>query len=141
MVAAGADRLAQAHTCVGLAMLVLFLLTGQYMGRVLDVSSMPDFPRVLHRSAHLYLFFTAVANIALGLFAAPGALRGRWAAACSALLLLAPFLMAYSFFTESGVPSVNRPAVFFGAQATLFGIAGHLVRAAWQRFRRRSGEC
>jgi len=134
------DGLARLHLAVGVLMLLLFLGSGQYMRHVLEVSAMSDVPRLMHRSAHLYLFFTAVANVALGLYAAPGALRGWWVGVCSTLLVLAPFMMAGSFLLESTLPTVERPLAFYGALATFFGISGHLAGAAWRRFARGSGE-
>ena len=57
------------HLVVGLAGVVLFLGTGQYMDRVHDhLRGMEDVRRMLFRSAHIYLLWSSLLNLALGLY-------------------------------------------------------------------------
>lgn len=54
------------HLVVGTAVLVAFLVTGQYMDKFLDhLRGMPDGPRLLYRTRHLFLMFAGLLNIAL----------------------------------------------------------------------------
>ncbi len=57
------------HLLFGILGLVAFLFTGQFMDRRLDhLVGMPDGPRALYRSGHIYILFSALLNLLLVLY-------------------------------------------------------------------------
>ena len=54
------------HLVFGLVLVLVFLLTGQYMEYVHN-RTLPDGIRILYRSRHIYLLLNALINITLGL--------------------------------------------------------------------------
>jgi len=117
------------HLVVGVAGLVGFLATGQYMDRVHDhLRGMDDARRLLFRSTHIYLLFGALLNLALGLYLPPA--RGwRWwlRSAGSALIVASPFLAAAGFFTEPWLSGLDRPYSRPAIYGCLAGVLLHLV--------------
>lgn len=117
------------HITVGVGGLFAFLATGQYMDHVYDhLRGMDDTRRMLFRSTHLYLLFTSLVNLALGLYLRPAVGWQRWVQAVGSVLLLAgPFLTAIGFFTEPWLSGLQRP---YSAPATYCCLGGALVHAA-----------
>jgi hypothetical protein len=123
------------HLAVGLVGLVAFLATGQYMDRAHDhLRGMDDARRLLFRSTHIYLLFTALLNVALGLYLPPGpAGWRRWVRLLgSGLLLAAPGLALAGFFTEPWLSGLDRPYTRPVAYGSLAGVLLHLI--AYGRF-------
>jgi hypothetical protein len=117
------------HLAVGLTGLVAFLATGQYMDRAHDhLRGMDDARRLLFRSTHIYLLFTALLNVALGLYL-PTAVGWRWRVRLlgSGLLLAAPGLALAGFFTEPWLSGLDRPYTRPVAYGSLAGVLLHLV--------------
>ena len=55
------------HLFFGLAIIVVFLLTGQYMDRRLDhLMYLADGPRMLFRTRHIYILMAGLLNLSLG---------------------------------------------------------------------------
>ena len=124
------------HYYFGLAGLLVFILTGQYMARVLDMPAMPDAQRLLYRSAHIYLLLLSVANVCAGYFMARDAeTSGLLQGLCSGLLLVSVPMMTLSFFVESTPDGIERPINLW----TLYGVflAGTLLalQELWRRFK------
>ena len=123
------------HLFVGAAVLLAFLLTGQYMD-YLDVrtGALGETARVMFRSRHIYLLLAGLVNLGVGSYFRYRA-RG-WPRlvqlAGSALLLAAPALMLAAFFTEPGAPGLRRhftlPAVVILAAGTLLHALSGLGR-------------
>jgi hypothetical protein len=110
-----------------------FLLTGQYMDRWLGhLAGMADLPRMLYRSAHIYLLFAALLNVLLGLYG--GDYRRGWrrgfAQLGSALILIAPVMILIGFDREASRTDFERPFVGF---AIYFCFAGVLMHAIARR--------
>ena len=111
---------------VGMVALVGFILTGQYMDRVHDhLTGMPDGPRLLYRSAHIYLLFAALLNLLLGAYlrlADHRAVRVVQQAA-SVVLLTLPVLFTVAFFREPALAGLERPwarpAIYMSVAAVL----------------------
>jgi hypothetical protein len=97
------------HLLVGGLGLLIFLLQGQYMGRVLGMETLPDGERMLYRSAHIYLMLACVANISVGYFLTPERTLNHLQRLISVVLLLCPALLVWSFFTESSTATLERP--------------------------------
>jgi hypothetical protein len=123
------------HLVVGLAALVAFLASGQYMDRRFDhLRGMDDATRLLFRSTHIYLLFAGLLNLALGLYltAGPPGWR-RWLQRLgSALVLVAPPLLAAGFLTEPWLSGLDRP---YSRPAIYGAFAGVLLHgiSRWPR--------
>jgi hypothetical protein len=115
------------HLVVGLAFVVGFLMSGQYMDRAYDhLRGMDDARRMLFRSTHIYLLFAALLNLSLGLYLAdePSGWR-RWLRGIgSALVLAAPPLLATGFLVEPWLTGLDRP---YSRPAIYGSLAGLLL--------------
>jgi hypothetical protein len=114
---------------VGVAGVVGFLATGQYMDRVHDhLRGMSDARRLLFRSTHIYLLFGSLVNLALGLYLRPALGWRRWVRAVgSALVLATPFLAAVGFFTEPWLSDLERPYSRPAVYGCFAGMLLHLI--------------
>lgn len=124
------------HFWTGLLGVTVFLATGQYMLHVYNhLDGMADGPRMLFRSAHIYLLFTAILNLVLGIYIQPaiGRLRAILHYVISVIVLLSPWIMLAGFFFEPQGGDLARPIIRVGLYA-LFGVAVMLImQNLWQR--------
>ena len=121
--------LAWIHLIAGVAGLVAFLATGVYMDRSLaHLAGMPDAPRALYRSAHIYLLFSALLNMVLGSYVVLR--RGMWWQGFqyvgSLLVLGSGVMFLYGFAIETPAGQVERPVI---REAIYFCLVGVLVHA------------
>lgn len=114
------------HLLIGGLGLLLFALQGQFMARVLGVADLPDAARMMYRSAHIYLLLASVGNVVAGYLMTPATVVSILQRLMSAVLLLAPGLFIWSFFTESTIASLERPVAAVGLYL-VFGAATLLV--------------
>jgi hypothetical protein len=118
------------HLIAGLFGFAIFLASGQYMHFAYDhLRGMEQTPRLLFRSAHIYLLFCALLNIMLGLYASAIPTRsGRTVQTLGSVsLLVSLVLMACSFFTESLQHELHRPLARQAIYLALLGVLLHLV--------------
>jgi hypothetical protein len=117
------------HLLVGLLGVAGFLATGQYMDRAHDhLRGYDDARRLLFRSTHLYLLFTSLVNVALGLYAAPATGWRRWPRGVGSIILIAtPILAALAFFTEPWLAGLDRPYTRPTAYGCLAGVVLHIM--------------
>src|SRR5215210_5141888 len=114
------------HLVVGVATLVVFLLTGQYMDYLhVRTGVLGETARVMFRSRHIYLLLAGLVNVGVGSYFRErerGWRRGLQLLG-SALVVAAPILMVAAFFTEPGEPGLKRhftqPAVIILSIGTL----------------------
>ena len=124
------DLARRLHLAVGAAALVAFVLTGQYMDRVhAHLDGMADAPRMLYRSAHIYLLFASLINLLLGVYlrAAGDAVGRLLQLAGSVALLATPVLFAIAFFTEPALDELVRPWARPAIYLSLAGTLAHVV--------------
>jgi hypothetical protein len=117
------------HLAIGLIGLVAFVLTGQYMGMFLNgLSDMPDGPRLLYRTSHLYLMWSSLVNLLVGFYFVAAASKGARIAQAlaSTLLLLGPPLMLAGFFLESPANDLDRMFCGWGNYFALAGVILHI---------------
>lgn len=123
------------HRLAGVLVVVGFLLTGVYM-RTHDpeMTQLPDVVRMLYRSRHIYLLFAGLLNLVLGAYwaARPPGWRRIVQLTGSALLLLAPILLAAAFFREPGLPGMDRTFSLPAIESMLAGSLCHAV-SGWRR--------
>jgi len=77
-------------------------------------------PRMMFRSAHIYLLLASLINLALGLSKQQG--QGKLQNIASVLILIAPALMLTAFFLEPGLESFERPFAGPGIYALFAGM-------------------
>ena len=121
--------LGRLHLLVGLLALAAFLLTGQYMDRALDhLRAMEDGPRMIYRSAHIYLLWSGLLNTTIGLYLQPAAGWRRAVQASGSVLLLAgPPLLLAAFALEPALAGLDRPWARPAIYAALAGVLFHLL--------------
>ncbi len=118
------------HLLVGTIALLGFLLTGQYMDRVhAHLEGMPDGPRLLYRSAHIYLLFAALLNLLLGAYLRLATRRGvRLAQQIASVAILSlPVLFAAAFFREPALSELERPWARPAIYLSLAAVLTHVV--------------
>ena len=128
------------HLAIGVAGLVAFVVTGQYMAIVLrGLAAMPDGPRLLYRSAHLYLMWSSLVNLVVGFYFVAAVERGVRLAqmAASACLLVGPLLVVVGFFVESPANDFSR---FYTSVANYLALGGVLVHVATSRVSSRASD-
>ena len=130
--------LRKAHLLTGVAGLIVFLLQGQYMDLVHGhLANMPDGPRMLYRSSHIYLLLASVLNVVLGVYLRDDSqLIHRWIqVAVSTVVLLSPIGLLAGFFLEPRMDELIRPYT----RPVLYGLFGSgvllsaLAIAGWRR--------
>ena len=129
------QSLPRLHFWVGVIGVLAFLATGQYMFHVhAHLQGMPDGPRMLYRSAHIYLLLCAILNLVVGIYLQPAQLRipALLQYLVSAILLLSPVIMLTGFFIEPLGSDLHRPVTSLGLFA-LFGMAALLMLAGIRR--------
>jgi hypothetical protein len=118
------------HLILGLLMFVVFTITGKYM-RI-------DFPdkdaispelRILMRSRHIYILFSALIHLALGVYLQlkPQLSRRLWQFAGSGVLTYSSVMLVWAFIVESyslqHFSNLSRSGIY----AALTGVALHIV--------------
>lgn len=122
--------LAWIHLIAGIAGLLAFLATGLFMDRSLaHLVGMPDAPRALYRSAHIYLLFSALLNIVLGSYLVLR--RSAWGKgfqyAGSLFLLGSVVMFLYGFVIETPLGQIERPVIREGIYFCLAGVLIHAM--------------
>ncbi len=128
------------HLVVGVAALVAFLLTGQYMDYLeVRTNALGETARVMFRSRHIYLLLAGLVNVGLGAYFdyRERGWRRRLQLFGSALVIAAPALMLAAFFAEPGAPGLKRhftlPAVVILSVGTLLHALSGLRSGAGAR--------
>jgi hypothetical protein len=120
------------HLGLGVAAVVAFLGTGQYMHHAHDhLRYLPDVQRMLFRSGHIYLLMISLLHVLLGVYFVPSsdrAVRALQVMGSVALVAALGFILL-SFFTESLQPGINRPLASLAAYLSLAGVLSHLLAA------------
>jgi hypothetical protein len=117
------------HIIVGLIVVVVFLLTGQYMEfHNPRMHELDDGMRMMFRSRHIYILLTGLINVGIGAYFTnrDGQLRRALQWAGSILIIIPPFVLIAAFFREPNLAglqgSLTQPAII----ATFVGTLLHL---------------
>jgi hypothetical protein len=99
------------HLVVGLAGVLAFVLSGQYMPWALEVRLMDAAPRTYTRGTHIFLMYASVLNVVLGCFLIRAKKRVPriLQAIASWAILVGPFLLVGSFLGEPFHADLERP--------------------------------
>jgi len=108
----------------------VFVLTGQYMDRVLHhLQGMPDGPRMLYRSRHIYILLTALLHLGIGSYIQYQAdtLRRMLQWFGSMLITIAALLFLVAFFYEPSLSGLYAPVTKKGIYLIAVGVLLHLL--------------
>ena len=117
--------LRRVHLILGIAGVVAFLATGQYMDlRWAHLHGMADAPRLLFRSAHIYLLFSSLLNLLLGIYWTRGRTGVRFAVQSvgSVLVAVGPVLFILAFLREPWLHDLARPFATWGIYGSFAGV-------------------
>jgi hypothetical protein len=118
-----------AHVLVGIFGIVVFVLTGQYMSIFLrGMVDMPDGPRLLYRTSHLYLMWSSLVNLLVGVYLVVASNKSSryWQFLASVLLLAGPPFIVTGFFLESQANNLARPFCGLANYCALAGVILHV---------------
>ena len=118
------------HLIFGLLVLVVFLLTGQYMDRYHQhLMYTPDGPRMLYRTRHIFILMSGLLNLGIGSYFSYRAQTWRRTLQIigSALIVIAPVLFTIAFFYEPHLQGLYAPLSKLGIIMTAVGALLHVV--------------
>ncbi len=124
------------HKIVGVAVVVIFLLTGQYLKFYYpQMSGLGDGARMMLRSRHIYILLAGLVNIGVGTYFSYWNRRWRKALqlAGSALIILASGLLIGAFFYEPELSGLQRFLTLPGIIALFGGTLFHLLSGIGHR--------
>jgi hypothetical protein len=118
------------HLLFGLIMLVAFLLTGQYMDRFHEhLRNMPDGPRMLYRTRHIFILFSGLLHLGIGTYfryrAGMNARRLQFVG--SLLVTIASVLFIVAFFYEPHLTHLYAPLSKAGVIMIASGALLHVL--------------
>lgn len=117
------------HLIFGVLALVAFILTGQFMGRVLHSRDMEVGVRLLYRTRHIFLLLSGLSHILVGVYfvAAPSGWRKYLQIIGSVLLTAATGLFLAGFLIEPPARDLSTPWSHWGTYLALAGTLFHLA--------------
>ena len=124
------------HLIFGLATVVVFLLTGQYMDRYLHhLRGMPDGPRMLYRTRHIFILLAGLGNLGIGTYFRYRELRALKMMQIfgSTLIVLATVLFIAGFFYEPRLADLDTPLSHWGMYAIFAGTFLHVLSGLGQK--------
>ena len=119
-----------AHRISGIAGVVVFLLTGQYLlFRYPDMDRLDTGTRMLLRSRHLYILLAALVNVGIGLYfqASEKPRRRVMQKIGSALVIVAPWMLTAAFFYEPGRGILDMPLSHWALYLLFAGMMLHIL--------------
>jgi hypothetical protein len=124
------------HQIFGLLVLVVFLLTGQYMDHYQHhLRGMPDGMRMLYRTRHIYILLTGLVHLGIGTYFFYE--RQLWRRILqfigSTLLVVSTLLLLAAFFYEPKLENLYTPVSHWAIYAVATGTLLHLFCGAGQR--------
>ncbi|WP_298902864.1 hypothetical protein [uncultured Psychroserpens sp.] len=116
------------HLFFGIAIVITFILTGQYMHHRYDhLKDMELMNRALFRAGHLYILLFGLINVALGAYFNPIKHhllnKIQWLGSVS--IIIASCLVIYAFFTELPTDDIERPLTRLSLYVVFFGVTIH----------------
>ena len=120
------------HLIFGLLLVVIFLLTGQYMDRVHNhLRGMADGPRMLYRTRHIYILLSGLLHLGIGSYFTYRFERVRriFQLLGSLLITIAPILFIIGFFREPYLMGLYAPLSKKGIILIAIGTLLHLLSA------------
>jgi glucan phosphoethanolaminetransferase (alkaline phosphatase superfamily) len=123
------------HLIFGISVVIVFLLTGQYMDiHYHHMVGVPDGLRLLYRTRHIFILLAGLLNLALAAYLTYRLQLWRkvlqWMG--SALIVVASVLFIAAFFYEPKLANLYTPLSHWGTYTILAGTFLHLLSGAGQ---------
>lgn len=121
------------HLIFGFVVLVVFLLTGQYMDRFHEhLRYTPDGPRMLYRTRHIFILMSGLLHLGIGgyFFSRAQTWRRALQIIGSVLITIAPVLFTIAFFYEPNLQGLHAPLSLIGMIIIAVGALLHVVSGA-----------
>lgn len=117
------------HLVFGFIILIVFLMTGQYMRHQIHVGDMELGPRALTRAGHIYILLASLLNLALGAYLKISQRNfiKIFQVIGSILIIIATGLLIYSFMTEVPRTDIERHYSRLALYGLLAGTLCHSV--------------
>ena len=124
------------HLIFGLLVLVVFLLTGQYMHYYYNhLVGMSDGLRLLYRTRHIVILLAGLLNLGIGIYFSYRQQLWRkvlqWLG--SSLIVLASLLFIVAFFYEPKLTNLYTPLSHWGTYTIVAGTLFHLISGVRQK--------
>ena len=113
-----------------------FLLTGQYMDRFHNhLDGMPDGPRLLYRTRHIFILLAGLLNLGIGAYFTYRIQPWRRTIQLlgSLLIFAASLLFVIAFFYEPHLSDLHTPLSHWGTYTIAAGALLHVVSGVRQR--------
>lgn len=114
------------HFYVGIIIIIIFLLTGQYMHHNFDhLKDMELMNRALFRAGHLYILLFGLINVSLGthFYMHSNRMLRKIQLFGSVIILIASFLVIYGFFKELPTEQIERPLTRISLYLIFLGVS------------------
>src|SRR5690349_4682232 len=124
------------HLIFGLTVLVVFLLTGQYMDRFhYHLMYMADGPRMLYRTRHIFILMSGLVHVGIGTYFISRRTRIRHALQTTGSILItaAPVIFTIAFFYEPHFEELHTPLSLAGTITISVGTLLHLFSGVGRR--------
>jgi hypothetical protein len=124
------------HLVFGLVVLIVFLLTGQYMDRYHNhLEFMADGPRMLYRSRHIFILMSGLLHLGIGTYFISRSTTARRALQItgSILITVATVLFTVAFFYESRLEGLQNHLSLPGTIMIAVGTLLHPFSGVRQR--------
>lgn len=115
--------------------MLCFLLTGQYMDKFYNhLDGMPDAPRLLYRTRHIFILLAGLLNLAIGAYftdriqAWPRLIQLLG----SLFIFAASFLFIIAFFYEPHLSDLHTPLSHWGTYTISAGSLLHVISGVRQ---------
>jgi hypothetical protein len=121
------------HLIFGISVLVVFLLTGQYMDIYLHhMEGVPDGLRMLYRTRHIFILLAGLLNLAVAAYVSYRAQVWRMMlqGVGSILIVIATLLFIVAFFYEPTLADLKTPLSHWGTYTIATGTLCHLLSGA-----------
>jgi MFS family permease len=118
------------HIAFGAFVILAFLLTGQFMDRFHNhLEGMPDGPRMLYRTRHIFILLSGLLNLGIGTYLRARRDSGRrFCQRCgSAMIMTATVLFVAAFFYEPTLKDLETPLSHWGTYVLVAGVALHVI--------------
>jgi hypothetical protein len=123
------------HLTFGACVVLAFLLTGQYMDKFYDhLVGMPDGPRLLYRTRHIFILLAGLLNLAMGAYFnyRIQTLQRTIQLLGSLLIVAASFLFLIAFFYEPNLSNLHTPLTHWGTYTIATGVLLHVISGMQQ---------
>ncbi len=120
--------LGKLHFYAGVTIVLIFVLTGQYMYHFHNhLQDMDSMNRALFRAGHLYILLFGLINVALGAYFkdAETSIFKKFQFVASIIIFTSTFLVIYGFLSELPTDQIERPLTRMSLYLILLGVAMH----------------